>query len=121
MITGELKNKIDSLWDIFAAGGLVNPLDVIEQITYLMFIRDLDDSENLKAKECEILGLPYESIFKSEVMIGDRVYTDIASGYNAGIDSILVLSGEGTREDAENTDTPPTYIFNGIRDVYNEI
>ena len=37
MITGELKNKIDSLWDIFAAGGLVNPLDVIEQITYLMF------------------------------------------------------------------------------------
>ena len=32
MITGELKNKIDSLWDIFAAGGLVNPLDVIEQI-----------------------------------------------------------------------------------------
>ena len=46
MITGELKNKIDSLWDIFAAGGLVNPLDVIEQITYLMFIHDLDDSES---------------------------------------------------------------------------
>ena len=42
MITGELKNKIDGLWDIFAAGGLVNPLDVIEQITYLMFIHDLD-------------------------------------------------------------------------------
>ena len=40
MITGELKNKIDSLWAVFAAGGLVNPLDVIEQITYLMFIRD---------------------------------------------------------------------------------
>lgn len=38
MITGELKNKIDSLWDIFAAGGLVNPLDVIEQITYLMLL-----------------------------------------------------------------------------------
>ena len=38
MITGELKNKIDSLWDIFAAGGLVNPLEVIEQITYLMFM-----------------------------------------------------------------------------------
>ena len=34
MITGELKNKIDSLWDIFAAGGLVNPLDVIEQIIH---------------------------------------------------------------------------------------
>ena len=72
MITGELKNKIDSLWDIFAAGGLVNPLDVIEQITYLMFIRDLDDSDNLRAKESAMLGLPYESIFAQEVKIGDR-------------------------------------------------
>ena len=33
MITGELKNKIDSLWDVFATGGLTNPLEVIEQIT----------------------------------------------------------------------------------------
>ena len=57
MITGDLKNKIDSLWDIFAAGGLVNPLEVIEQITYLMFIHDLDDVDNKKAKECEMLGL----------------------------------------------------------------
>ena len=49
MITGELKNKIDGLWDTFAAGGLVNPLDVIEQVTYLMFIHDLDNSDNLRA------------------------------------------------------------------------
>ena len=47
-------------------------------------------------------------------MIGDRVYTDIASGYNAGIDTIFVLTGEGTIEDANNTDTKPTYIFNSI-------
>ena len=72
MITGELKNKIDGLWDIFAAGGLVNPLDVIEQITYLMFIHDLDDSDNLRAKESAMLGLPYKSIFAGEVQIGDR-------------------------------------------------
>ena len=72
MITGELKNKIDSLWDIFAAGGLVNTLDVIEQITYLMFIRDLDDSDNLRAKESAMLGLPYESIFSGEVTVGER-------------------------------------------------
>ncbi len=72
MITGELKNKIDSLWDTFAAGGLVNPLDVIEQITYLMFIRDLDDSDNLRAKESAMLGLPYKSIFAGEVTVGDR-------------------------------------------------
>lgn len=72
MITGELKNKIDSIWDSFAAGGLVNPLEVIEQITYLMFIRDLDDSDNLKAKESAMLGLPYESIFSDEVQVGER-------------------------------------------------
>ncbi len=72
MITGELKNKIDSLWDIFAAGGLVNPLDVIEQITYLMFIRDLDDSDNFRAKESAMLGLSHKSIFTGEVDIGGK-------------------------------------------------
>ncbi len=72
MVTGELKNKIDSLWEIFWTGGLTNPLDVIEQITYLMFIRDLDDSDNLRAKEAAMLGLPYKSIFADKVQIGDR-------------------------------------------------
>ncbi len=55
------------------------------------------------------------------VMIGDRVYTDIASGYNAGVDTVLVLSGEGTREDAKASDTKPTYILDSIKDVYNTI
>ncbi|MBR3423352.1 MAG: SAM-dependent DNA methyltransferase [Clostridia bacterium] len=72
MITGELKNRLDNLWNVFAAGGLSSPLDVIEQITYLMFIRDLDDSDNLRAKESAMLGLPYKSIFADEVEIGDR-------------------------------------------------
>ena len=72
MITGELKNKIDALWDVFAAGGLVNPLEVIEQITYLMFIRDLDDADNKREKESAMLGLPYKSMFADEVKIGDR-------------------------------------------------
>lgn len=72
MITGELKNKIDSLWDVFAAGGLVNPLEVIEQITYLMFIHDLDDSDNMREKESAMLGLSFQSIFAEQVKIGDR-------------------------------------------------
>ena len=63
MVTGELKNKIDSLWEIFWTGGLTNPLDVIEQMTYLMFIRDLDDSDNTRAKEAVMLGVPFKSIF----------------------------------------------------------
>lgn len=72
MITGELKNKIDGLWDIFWAGGLTNPLDVIEQMTYLMFIHDLDATDTLRAKECAMLGLPFESIFSNEVQIGTQ-------------------------------------------------
>ena len=72
MITGELKNKIDGLWDIFAAGGLVNPLDVIEQITYLMFIHDLAEADDRKSKEAIMLGLEHKSIFKEEVEIGER-------------------------------------------------
>lgn len=73
MITGELKNKIDSLWEIFWTGGLTNPLDVIEQMTYLMFIHDLDDTDNIHAKESAMLGLPYRSIFTTEVQFGDRI------------------------------------------------
>ncbi len=72
MITGELRNKVDGIWDIFWAGGLTNPLDVIEQITYLMFIHDLDDADIRRAKESAMLGLPYESTFTKEVEIGGR-------------------------------------------------
>ena len=72
MVTGELKSKIDSLWEIFWTGGITNPLDVVEQMTYLMFIHDLDGSDNLRAKESAMLGLPYQSIFADEVTIGAR-------------------------------------------------
>ena len=72
MLTGELKNRINSLWEIFWTGGITNPLDVVEQMTYLMFIRDLDDTDNLRAKESAMLGLPHKSIFADEVKIGDR-------------------------------------------------
>ena len=72
MITGELKNKVDGIWDVFWASGLTNPLDVIEQITYLMFIHDLDEADTRRSKESAMLGLPFESIFAGEVEVGDR-------------------------------------------------
>lgn len=55
------------------------------------------------------------------LMVGDRVYTDIASGYNAGVDTVFVLSGEGTVKDAEESDTRPTYIMKNIRELYEAI
>ena len=73
MITGELKNKINSLWEIFWTGGITNPLDVVEQMTYLMFIHDLDATDNLRAMESTMLGLPYQSIFSEKVQIGERI------------------------------------------------
>ena len=44
MITGELKSQVDKIWDAFWTGGISNPLSVIEQFTYLLFIRRLDES-----------------------------------------------------------------------------
>lgn len=55
------------------------------------------------------------------LMVGDRVYTDIASGYNAGVDTVFVLSGEGTVEDAKNGNTKPTYIMDNIRVLCDSI
>ena len=72
MITGELKSRIDSLWEIFWTGGLTNPLDVIEQMTYLMFIHDLDDADNRHANDSVMLGLDYKSIFAKKVNLGGR-------------------------------------------------
>ena len=51
MITGELKSQVDRLWDAFWAGGIANPLEVIEQITYLLFIKRLDDLHTAQEKK----------------------------------------------------------------------
>lgn len=56
MVTGELKTKVDGVWDIFWSGGVTNPLTVIEQLTYLMFIKILDDNETRREKNAELLG-----------------------------------------------------------------
>lgn len=54
MITGELKSTIDRIWDAFWSGGISNPLEVIEQITYLLFLRRLDDLQTLAEKKALI-------------------------------------------------------------------
>ena len=54
-------------------------------------------------------------------LIGDRVYTDIACGVNAGIDTIFVLSGEGVMDDIEKYGVQPTYCMQNIREVLNTL
>ena len=51
------------------------------------------------------------------VVIGDRLYTDIASGQNAGVDTVCVLSGEATLEDIEKSERKPTFVFNSVKDI----
>jgi type I restriction enzyme M protein len=61
VITGELKGKIDRIWDAFWSGGISNPLEVIEQITYLLFFRRLDDLQTLAENRARHTGKPVES------------------------------------------------------------
>lgn len=63
MITGEIKNKIDKIWTDMWAGGVTNPLTVIEQITYLMFIRSLDEKELENESFEAITGVKMVRIF----------------------------------------------------------
>lgn len=65
MITGELRSKIDRIWETFWVGGITNPLEVIEQFTYLLFIRQLDEVETTKENEAVFLGIDYKGIFPS--------------------------------------------------------
>ena len=66
MITGELRNKIDKIWETFWTGGITNPLDVIEQFTYLLFIKQLDEVETTKENDANFLNVPFESIFPGD-------------------------------------------------------
>jgi type I restriction enzyme M protein len=60
MVTGDLRNQIDRLWDAFWSGGIANPLEVIEQITYLLFLRRLDELQTLEEQKAQTLGTPVE-------------------------------------------------------------
>ena len=63
MVTGEFKNKVDKIWEIFWTGGVTNPLSVIEQFTYLLFIKGLDDRQNDLEADAALLGIEAEQIF----------------------------------------------------------
>lgn len=66
MITGELKSQVDKIWEAFWTGGISNPLTVIEQFTYLLFIRTLDENQTREEKKANMIGSP----------IGNPIYTE---------------------------------------------
>ena len=65
-ITGEIKSKVDKLWTTFWNNGISNPLSVIEQISYLLFIKRLDDLELAKERKAQRLGQPVKNPIFSE-------------------------------------------------------
>lgn len=66
MITGDLKSQVDKIWESFWTGGISNPLTVIEQFTYLLFIRRLDETQQLEEKKAALIKMP----------ISNPVYTE---------------------------------------------
>jgi type I restriction enzyme M protein len=62
MITGELKSQVDKIWESFWTGGISNPLTVIEQFTYLLFIRRLDEMHMLEEKKAAMIKKPISTI-----------------------------------------------------------
>ena len=66
MITGELRSKVDKIWETFWSGGITNPLEVIEQFTYLLFIKGLDDKEIIKENDAILLGIDFDRTFPED-------------------------------------------------------
>lgn len=66
MLTGETRNGIDGIWPTLWTEGSTNPLTNIEQITYLLFMKNLDEIELAKEEDGELLGMKVESIFPAD-------------------------------------------------------
>ncbi|MBQ2882176.1 MAG: hypothetical protein IJE43_00140 [Alphaproteobacteria bacterium] len=70
MITGEIKSRIDAIWDTFFAGGITNPMTVLEQMTYLFFMKMLDDAQKTKEANASIMGVAVKDPTFKEGMYG---------------------------------------------------
>ena len=78
MLTGELRSQVDAIWNAFWSGGISNPMEVLEQITYLLFIRRLDDAQTLEENKALTLGKPIENrVFPAGKDERGREYQDL--------------------------------------------
>ena len=84
MITGELKSKIDAVWNDFWSGGISNPLEVMEQLTYLLFIKALDERQTLAENKANRTGEPIDEVifpegeeFLPEGLVKSQPYEDL--------------------------------------------
>lgn len=97
MITGDIKSQVDRIWDAFWSGGISNPLEVMEQITYLLFLRRLDELETLEENKAKQLGTPMERrIFPKKKDPKGRSYDELrwSRFKNAAPPEMLTIVGE---------------------------
>ena len=133
MITGELKSKIDQLWNAFWSGGISNPLEVIEQITYLMFLRRLEDLQTAKERKAARSGKPIDSPLYDENSMELRwsrlVNRDPETMFKLFDDGVFPwlrrLGGEGSTyshhmKDARFTIPTPNLLAKAV-DILNDI
>ncbi|MFZ2259360.1 MAG: type I restriction-modification system subunit M N-terminal domain-containing protein, partial [Luteococcus japonicus] len=91
MITGELKGKIDRVWDAFWSGGISNPLEVIEQITYLLFMRRLDEVQTLAESKAKLLG---HGVIEDVVFLPDQQQLRWSRLKNTSADDMFATMSE---------------------------
>ena len=78
MITGEIKTKIDNIWDAFWTGGITNSITVLEQMTYLFFMKMLDDAQCKKEATANLLGVPLKApVFKEGHWLNPETNTEV--------------------------------------------
>ena len=79
MITGEIKNRIDSIWDVFWTGGITNSITVLEQMTYLFFMKMLDDAQRTREANANAMGVKVkEPTFKEGLWHNPETDKDVA-------------------------------------------
>jgi type I restriction enzyme M protein len=115
MLTPEIKSKINQLWDKFWSGGIANPLTAIEQISYLLFIKRLDEMDTEKKKKAAFSGEKYSSLFKGRTDIKTKSGTieikheKFRWSYIAGMTDLV-----------QKLDHVATYVFPFIKELNGE-
>ena len=126
MITGELKSKVDRIWDTMWSGGISNPLSVIEQLTYLLFIKRLDELHTLKERKAARTGKPIEEpVFTARpgqpplvALQGDRPRADVRDGARRGVPLHQDPRAEGGGRRRGRLDLHPPHEGRALHDAH---
>jgi len=90
----DLKSKVDALWNKMRDGGLPNPLDSIEQLSFLLFMKRLDEEETRRERQANLRGIPYQSLFMDKEGTPKPEYRWSQWTQRTGNDALQFVKGE---------------------------